>query len=210
MGCSYQKISTAILKIMNKKNIILLLFMINSLSIFAKTDGNIQLYFPSFLGNSVSWVGSSSPLYYMGNDNESGFSAEGEARIEITTLNKFAFSWAVGFGGYGLETETGSEGGSLFLSAGSGVFYNFIPEQPSLAGPCIYFYPAYKIPCYWEKGTPYYFWKSSLDIGFNFCISRFSIYLYEKTIFAWHESKIKVIPDFGLAVGIYFKDGLYL
>ena len=71
--------------------------MINSLSIFAKTDGNIQLYFPSFLGNSVSWVGNSSPLYYMGNDNESGFSAEGEARIEITTLNKFAFSWAVGF-----------------------------------------------------------------------------------------------------------------
>ncbi len=44
------------------------------------------------------------------------------------------------------------------------------------------------------------------SVGFNFCISRLSIYLYEKTIFAWHESQIKVILDFGLAAGIYFKD----
>ena len=86
------------------------------------------------------------------------------------------------------------------------MFYNILFGQPSMTGFCIYLYPAYKIPCYWEKGSPKYFWKSSIDFGFNYCISKCSIYLYEKTVFAFNKSEIRIIPDFGIAVGIYLKD----
>ena len=133
-----------------------------------------------------------------------------ESRGDIFSVGNFAFSWSFGFGAY-LETpqEEKKSFDAFQVTLGAGVFFTEFSNH-SLTGPCLYLYPVYEIPIITGGGTPYYKWKSAVDLGLNFSfLDTITIYPYIRNILGWNKGGVNYMFDFGVALGIYIEDRHY-
>jgi hypothetical protein len=99
---------------------------------------------------------------------------------------------------------------SMNMSAGFGVSFPRRYRSP-LEALYINLLPVYEFPVVPFGKTPFFKWKSAIDIGLSFDLfSNVYINLYARSILLWSDSKtFNVVPDIGIAVGWHFKDKEY-
>jgi hypothetical protein len=182
------------------KRLCLILFILFSNTFVFATDFDfiIQGYLPTVPGFSV---GNYNQEIYKLEDGQFDWFKNfcGEVRIDILTKGRWTLSAGFLCGGF-----VSSQVDSMNFSLGVGLYHKNKPEAFNLTGTCLYFYPMYLLPIMFNYQPLYYKWKSAWDIGYNFCFEYLSLYLFQRNIFLFSAKEFKVVPEIGLAIGMYF------
>lgn len=169
-----------------------------------KLDMDFKVYLPSTFGI----VSGNNPL--LGSREESSdiscINLLIESRFSIATVKKVTFAWSFASGGYVETKQNSSDNAMSFnISLGGGIYLHpFNLPTYQLNGACVFLYPLYQIPIFFQHCEPYIKWKSAIDFGYNLTLaSVISVYPYVRSIFYWTEKDTRFALDFGFSIGIY-------
>jgi hypothetical protein len=118
---------------------------------------------------------------------------------------------AIGFSGLGTLTTYFEDGtlGSFNISLGVGFHDHNLAKTSFLQGLFISLYPLYEFPLVQiQGGGTIDYWKAAFDIGFGFDVFSTPLYtsIYMRTVFFWDDSHFTSVPDFGITIGLRFKE----
>ncbi len=180
---------------------------------YPKMDLDMKIYLPSLLGS----VTGENPYLHLREDWASVSKCTNffiETRGDILPVGDFSFSWSFGFNAY-IESRAmppDRDYTYMGVSLGAGVYYDpwFSQYPTSMHGLCLYLYPMYELPFYWNSDEKFVNWKCAADIGVNIiAMDIITIYPYMRDIIAWTKDGVKVGMDFGIAIGVYLPDFKY-